>query len=44
MVGVSPGGESWSSVKEKMYDHIRMGNSSSSPEGKGGGGGGEGGG
>lgn len=26
-VGVNSKGESWSSVKEKMYEHIRMGNS-----------------
>lgn len=26
MVGVNSKGGSWSSVKEKMYEHIRMGN------------------
>lgn len=30
-MGVNSKGESWSSVKEKMYEHIRVGNSTPPP-------------
>ena len=31
-MGVNSKGESWSSVKEKMYEHIRVGNSTPLPQ------------